>query len=300
MGTENEETRVVRSLEEGPDYAPDWRQQVVQAYLADVAVSKEPLCRLQEICWMEKDPYVRQYLRFRYDGHSVNIDAFRYAEGCRVRNAETGAASMIKAMILGDRTPEEIATELGTEVRNIVTFAKVFFDIRRYLNNENLLRRVALHDAPAADMAKAEAQRERRWLSAAFHRGWTGVEQVVFQRQTGAPEELDQLSSRLQSTLASRALEYVHDLESSGLQPCEADLQRFLSARSMQGPQGRDGGEQQLKLTTFVESFWGAAKKKADSNPDDPSLDGIREIRKRLENGEQRLSDRRRTRFTGS
>ena len=299
MGTKIEETRVVRRLEDGPDYAPDWRHQEVQEYLAEVAGSDEPLCRLQEICWAEKDPFVRQLLRFRYNGKSVNAEAFRYAVGCKTRNAEIGAASMIKAMILGDRTPEEIAAELGTDVLNIVTFAKIFFDVRRYLDNETFLRRVALLDPPAEGMTKAEAQRERRWLAAAFNRGWTGVEQVVYQRHTGSAEEIDQLASRLQSTLASRALEYVQDLDSSGIQPTEADLQRFVTASSL-SRQSKDGTEQQLKMTTFISGLWKTVEEKAEKNPDDESLDGIRDLKKRRDESHNAVPLRRRTRFAGA
>src|SRR5258708_4202219 len=101
------ESSIVRTLAEGPDYAPNWRERQVEQYVADVVLAKDPACRLLEILWEEPDPFVRQYLRFRHDGKCANREAFTYAAGCQVRNKEDGAASMIKAMVVADRTPEE-------------------------------------------------------------------------------------------------------------------------------------------------------------------------------------------------
>jgi len=235
---------IARSLEAGPDYAPNWRVLVVNAYLEEVAASNDPLGHIQAVFWREKDPFVRQFLRFRFDGRCVNHGAFQYAVGCDARNRETGAASMIKAMLVADRTPEEIAPELGTAPLNIITFAKIYFDVRRFLSNEVFLRRLVFSDTEG-QIATAEALRERRWLAAAFHRGWPGVQQVVFHRTPETAEELENLSMQLHGILTSRALEFAADLETSGMVPSEADLHRFLAAQNSQSRQPAkeyDGG----------------------------------------------------------
>ena len=139
---------VIRSLEEGPDHQPDWRNRVVAIYLADIAKAPDGKSRLTEILFTEKDPFVRQFLRFRYDGVSSNLAGFRYAAGCQARNAATGPASMIRSMLVADRTPTEIAAELGTTRLNIVTFMKVFFDVRRYLGNDVWLRGIVMAGMP--------------------------------------------------------------------------------------------------------------------------------------------------------
>lgn len=285
---------VIRNLAEGPDYAPDWRQQVVQEYLAELATARDGQGMLGAIMFCEKDAYVRQYLRFRFDESSVNNEAFRYALGCNSRNAQGGAASMIKAMIVADRTPDEIAQELGTRILNIVAFGKIFFDVRRYLDNESLLRRIVFAD-PQEGMAEAEALRERRWMAAAFHRGWEGVERVVFHRGSSSPEDVEALSLRLQSTLASRALEYALELETSGATPTEADLARFMAARNMQSRQAPASssdatGMDQLRnsvLLAFAES---------EKRPDDPDLAVFREAAA-LKSHPAQLPVRRRSRF---
>ena len=44
---------IVRSLEEGPDHQPDWRNRVVEIYLADIAKAQDGKARLSEILFAE-------------------------------------------------------------------------------------------------------------------------------------------------------------------------------------------------------------------------------------------------------
>lgn len=264
--------QIARRLNEGPDYAPDWRHRTVQAYLAEIAASKDSKAKLQEICWAESDPFVRQYLKFRFNGCCVAGAAFKYSSDCYFQNAATAAASMIRAMLVADRTPEEIAAEMGTLPINIVTFSKLFFDVRRYLGNEVFLQRIIFNDTNK-DMA-AESLRERRWLSAAFHRGWPGVEQVVFHRVAGTASEVEALTGKLHVTLASRALEYAMELEASGTAPAEADLQRFLALQNMQARQPAKEVDQQKSMTIFLKGIHAEVMQKVDEESD-PKLKAI-------------------------
>ncbi len=249
--------KIVRSLEEGPDHQPDWRSRVVELYIADVAKAQDAKARLSEILFAENDPFVRQFLRFRYDGVCSNAAGFRYAAGCQARNATTGTASMIRAMLIADRTADEIAVELGTSRINIVTFMKVFFDVRRYLDNEVWLRSIVM--TVPDGVGEAEALRERRWLTAAYHRGWEGVEQVVFHRIVATPESIEKISRQLSADLGARALEYVGDIQARGEAPSENDLRRFLAARNVEARQppretGKDDGY--LKFVTALHETW--------------------------------------------
>jgi len=289
---------VVRSLEEGPDHQPDWRNRVVENYLGDIAKAQDGKARLSEILFTEKDPFVRQFLRFRFDGRSVNTEAFNYAQGCQTRNRTTGAASIIKAMVLADRTCEEIAEELGTKRMNIVTFEKMFFDVRRYLNNESWLLRVVTVE-PTEGMGEAEALREKRWLSAAFHRGWPGVEQVVFHRKPNVGEAVEQLSQQLLASLGSRALEYVEELELSGARPSEEDLRRFLTARNAQSRQPPAAPDSAIKASDWVRSLWVTMEEKAMES-DDPELEIYRELKAVREGTAKAPPQRRRRRFAGA
>ena len=295
---ERDVDNIIRNLADGPDYQPDWRHQVAQAYLTEIASATDPGRRLVELLDGERDPFVRQYLRYRYSGICVKHAAFQYAAGCQARNAATGAASMIRAMLIADRTPEEIAAELGTDRVNIVTFAKVFFDLRRYLDNETILRRIVFADLPEG-MADTEALRERRWLAAAFHRGFAGVEQVIFHRTPTSPEELERLSIQLHGTLVSRALEYEQDLETRGIAPNEADLSRYLAATATQSRQPERGAQtdQQKTMKTFLQGITGILEKKAEENPEDPNLAAILEIKRARTSAQATTPMRMRKRF---
>lgn len=265
------ETDLVRSLEEGPDYTPNWRELQAEKYLEIVATSAEPKCTLREILWAEKDPFVRQFLRYRFDGRSANQMAFRYAAGCVARNRETGSASLIKAMLVADRTSDEIAAELGTKTQNVVTFAKIYFDISRYLDKESWLCRLVFQQPPEG-IAQPETLRERRWLAAAFHRGWPGVQQVALHQTSGNANDMEELSLRLKSTLVSRALEYALDLETSDSPTTEADLQRFISVQSIQPDDSSSTGSPHDLMVAFIRGLHGDLLEKAEANPDDPML----------------------------
>jgi hypothetical protein len=290
---------IVRNLSDGPDYAPDWRHQVVQGLLVDVLKDKDQRTRMTAILDCERDPFIRQYLRFRYDGVAANADGFRYAVGCQARNAETAGASMIKAMIIADRTAEEIAEELGTRTQNIVTFGKIFFDVRRYLNNESWLRRIVL-SAPTVGIGEIEATRERRWLAAAYHRGWPGVEQIVFHRIPSTPEAAEAITQALHTTLASRALEFVQDLDSSGTPPSQADLDRFLAASNVQPRQPQVDPNRANVMSTFLRGIHGELEKLADDSPADESLAAVRQMKAQRLNGLGPTPKRQRRRFAGA
>ena len=292
------ENEVVRSLEDGPDYVPDWRAKVVLSHLADIAKAPDDKSRLSEILFTEKDPFVRQFLRFRFDGRSVNAEAFNYAQGCQVRNRTTGAASMIKAMVVADRTSDENAEELGTKRINIVTFEKIFFDVRRYLDNESWLLRVVAAE-PSEGVGETEALREKRWLSAAFHRGWAGVEQVVFHRKPKNAEAIEQLSELLLASLGSRALEYVEELQLSGARPSEEDLRRFLTARNAQSRQPPAAPDSAIRATEWIRILHADVEKRA-MECDDPDLEIYRELKAAREGATQAPTVRRRTRFAGA
>jgi hypothetical protein len=128
-------------------------------------------------------------------------------------------------------------------------------------------------------MSVAEALRERRWLAAAFHRGWDGVQQVVFHRTPSKTEDLEALSLKLQSTLACRALEYALELETTGTPATEADLSRFLAARNSQARQPPETSDNRIAMTDFLRGLHGIIQQKADEFPDDPRLDVVRRSR---------------------
>jgi hypothetical protein len=149
-------------------------------------------------------------------------------------------------------------------------------------------------------MGEPEALREKRWMAAAFHRGWEGVEQVVFHRASSKAADVDKLALKLQSTLASRALEFALELETSGAAPTEADLSRFMAARNVQARQPETPVDQTGAMLTFIRALHGSLEKKADENPQDTSLDPIRELKATLLTAPVFVPQRMRTRFAAT
>ena len=112
---------------------------------------------------------------------------------------------------------------------------------------------------PSDGVGEAEALRERRWLTAAYHRGWEGVEQVVFHRVPATPESIEATSRQLTASLGARALEYVGALQASDQAPTEADLRRFLAARNIearQPPRETSKDDGYLKLVESLHETW--------------------------------------------
>src|SRR5438876_6409179 len=99
-------SEIPRSLAEAPDYPPDWRWQTAELYLGAILASADAQGTLTEIQRNEKDPFVRQWVRFRYTGRCAAQGRFNYAAGCAVRNDATGASSLIKTLLIADRTYE--------------------------------------------------------------------------------------------------------------------------------------------------------------------------------------------------
>jgi hypothetical protein len=288
--------QIPRSLVDAPDYPPDWRWQTAELYQGMILASDYALPALADILRTEKDPYVRQLTRFRFTGRCVAAARFKYAVECVARNDATSASSLIKALLVADRTYEEIAEELGTARENIVAFAMIFFDIRRYLANETWLRRMVFAKSVGSNHTAAELQ-ERRWLSIAVHRGWPGVEQVVLQRRAVTAEEVKEQTLQVKAILTSRALEHAHYLESSGTPPSAHDLHCLLALRqseSLQQDDDRYGGKAR---SAWIGGVLNTLKTKAETERDNPEYDGLREMFDSLEKAPTEAPRRLRSRF---
>ncbi len=270
-------SEIPRSLADAPDYPPDWRSQTAELYVGAVLASTDAQATLTEIQRTERDPYVRQWVIFRYKGRCVAQERFNYAAGCAARNDATGAASLIKTLLIADRTYEEIAEELGTTRENIVAFAMIFFDVRRFLANETWLRRLIFAEPVDSALTPTEL-RERRWLSIAFHRGWPGVEQVVLQRRLATAEEVQEQMLQVEAILTSRALEHAHDLESSGTPPSAGDLRCLLALRHSESVPHQDERYGAKAWTAWIGQLLDIMEKKVEADPENPEYDELRKV----------------------
>jgi hypothetical protein len=290
-------SEIPRSLADAPHYSPDWRAQAAESYLGAILASADAPATLAEIQRTEKDPYVRQWVCFRHTGRCVAQGRFKYAAECAARNDATGAASLIKTMLVADRTYEEIAEELTTTRENIVAFAMIFFDVRRFLANETLLQRI-IFAQPIDSTSTAAQQREHRWLAIAFHEGWRGVEQVVLQRRPATNEEVQEQVLQIQAILTSRALEHAHHLQSSGTPPSAVDLRCLLAVRRSKSRQPHEDPRYGLEAQrAWIGKLVNIAKKKAEAEPENPKYDKWRKLFASVEETSTVAPRRLRTRF---
>ena len=111
---------VPRRLDDGWDYRPDWRTQQIDEYLAEIAKVTDRKDALQQILFRERDPVLRQGLRFRLHGACAGTAAFSWAVRCARDNTRSGVLSMVKAMVIAGLPRGLIAGELGTDAVDVL------------------------------------------------------------------------------------------------------------------------------------------------------------------------------------
>jgi hypothetical protein len=206
-------TRIVRSLDEGPDYKPDRRWLIVQEHLAEIhedAKTDETSVKLAQILDREKDEIIRKTLEFHCGASNGDNQAVEYA----LRTQRTPAAAIkIKAMIVAGCSIDQIATKLGTDSAKIEFFEKLFFDVRRCLDNRDWLETIC------------SGEGGHRLLQVAFERCWPGLEEVISHRLPKGPRDLTPIIS----VYLGRSQKHARNQEASNVPPSEKDQQMLLS-----------------------------------------------------------------------
>jgi hypothetical protein len=213
---------IARSLAEGWHYRPDWRHLTVEAYLTQKPIMLPPL----EVLRDETDAFVRQLYLLRRCGTCLNPAPFRWAYECHVHNAETGAASLIRALLLARVPFREIAEKLATSRVNIFAFHQLFFDITACLGHDAWISSFVL--APIKNPDDPAELRERRLLTAAVLGGERGIGQVVSPRLELTEEERKEKLAAIESALTMRAHEYVTSLQAQLIPPTHADFHNLV------------------------------------------------------------------------
>jgi hypothetical protein len=214
-----------RSLHHGWDYQPDWRLRLVESYLVDIASAKDRSDGLQDALWREPDPYIRQALRYRFTGICVHQPAIEWAFRVVQENEHTGLASRIRAAVIADRFPEEIATMISVEPALVVAFEKLFWDVRPHLGSELWLETLVENEKPKS----IQASRETVWLRTALHEGWEGLERLWLRRSSGTDaKSLDELAREIEGIAARRALRHMQQLEERDEPVSDDDLKRLV------------------------------------------------------------------------
>ena len=242
--------KIIRRIEDGWNYAPDWRRQFIEEYLVEIAAAKDRGDALQRILWQEADPFIRQGLRYRFAGTCVNQRAISWAFRAVNENAQTGLASRIRAAVVADRFPEEIAELIHLEPAAVVAFEKLFFDARRYLGAELWLESV-VQSSEDPRATTPQSARESIWLRTALHEGWDGLQRLWFRKSSGTDaKSLDQLAREIEGIAARRALLHMQNLEETGAPVSDDDLKRLV-VLSRRAASNSEAGKENAGLADF-------------------------------------------------
>jgi hypothetical protein len=241
---------ITRSLEEGSDYSPDWRHQVVAEYLRKHAANGGSQT-WEQLLSEERDVVIRQVVRYHL-GSSLIPEAVRYALGCQQHNDLTGMASNIRAMAMAGCTYDQIANEVDASRRNIFVFCRLHFDVERYIHNESWLESLLRRDLCGGE--SQARSRERRLLRSAFHKGLNGVISQLAPRQSRTPEEIQELGDQVRYAVAARAMEYIEILNESGtpLGPEDFNRHAMISASADRNPMARDQNQQGMEMVAWL------------------------------------------------
>ena len=258
---------IPRSLQDGWDYAPDWRHRIVEQNLVAIATAKDRSEALRLVLEGENDPYVRQGLRFRLSGRCVNQPAIEFAFRAHQQNPTLGLASVVRSMTIADLPPETIAEEVGTSRKNVVAYQFLFFDVRRYLGYETWLKTICLKQAAPSSWDPTET-REAQLLGIAYLRGWSGLQSILQCRTPTGQRELLEISESIEAMLAMRALEFVASLNAQNV-PCSiTDLQIYRSIRETHARDLKGQSEQADKTTGWVKELMMSGMKSAQETND--------------------------------
>ena len=216
---------ITRNLEDGPDYQPDWRYQLVQEFLKAHAKAKEATS-CEELLADEKDVLVRLVVRYHLTQECAAPEPVRYALAAQQSNRITGQATTIRAMALAGRNCGTIANYLKTTKLNIVVFTRLFWDIERYLEQPFWLESLIRHEGCRGN--GSEHVRERRLLRVAYHKGWEGLREALLPRQSRSKADVKAVMVEIQHAVGVRALEFVEALQDEGVPTGQDDFQRHL------------------------------------------------------------------------
>lgn len=208
---------VTRNLADGADYHPDWRHLVFQQHLVQIAQAKDESAALEGALLKEPDHFIGQLLRYHFKRRCKIGRSLHYAVSCRRSEAANRVGSMIEAMVVAERTVEQIAAELGCACSHVIAYEKVYFDVRRYLNLRPVLKNFCYAGRDSGGSS-------RRWLLTAFERGWPALASIVSKSPPGKGPLGKHAVDALLRELLVRCLDMVKIREFEGVAPSEKDL----------------------------------------------------------------------------
>ena len=217
---------IARNLEDGDGYSPDWAWQLVDEYITEIAAADNESAALDEILKDEdNNSIVAQTLLFYFGRECAIARSIRYAISCLQHEPANHTGSRIAAMVIADRTVEQIADQIGSKPEHVAVYEQLCFDIRRYRKHTAWLKNLCYHyQGP-----KSSEPYVTRWLTTAYERGWDGLCAMISKSSSpnsSSPSGVD-IQRELELMLQARGSDYLKTLDMQGAAPTEADLKRL-------------------------------------------------------------------------
>ena len=209
---------LIRTPGEGPNYYPNWRLLQAEHYLRQLHTLAPGAPTLEQILEGECDEFVRDLLLFHEGQPCGHADAIAYATSWSKEDLISRAGALICTMVLARGSAAKIAQETATTEEKITTFEKLYFDVRPYLDCAAVIKGIY----------SSAVGIEERWFMIALKDGWAGVEKAILSpcaRRRGGERSLDAAIG----IMLNRVEDGVLNLEASGIEPGDRDLQRLAA-----------------------------------------------------------------------
>ena len=199
---------IARSLKEGADYSPKWRAMVTETFIRQITQAKDQEAAAAEVLRRERDGFIRELVQFHRGVSFPNQLSVQ-------RATRLGSvAQEIKAMVIAGQSMQAIAKLVSTQTETIEYFEKLFFDARRYLDEELWIHK------------QCYGESGNRLMRVALRRGSAGLLEVMLRAGPKSPRNLQ----RSTSVLHGRLEDYVFELETNNVPVGEKDFERFIRA----------------------------------------------------------------------
>ena len=206
-----------RSLNDSPDFRPDWRSRLIEEYLLEIEASSDAEKAAEKILQQENDVVVRQVLRFHLGRFCGRATAIEYALRCQRSRGATIAAGFIEAGAIANMPPRDIASQIGATGRAVALFELLFFEARRSRDAQVWLQHLVSRTPP-------DDTHNARLRVTALARGAAGL-MAIFQTRRDEHKKSGRLMlERFTMLLMARSLDYYAGLEIRGVAVSERDM----------------------------------------------------------------------------
>ena len=243
--------------------APNWRQRRIEKFIACIAQAEVEKVALADVMASESDFIIKYGLRIFCNKPACGAEEYRLAAYYLENNSKTRLASMIRSMLVADRSSYEIAEALRVSQKSVLIFSKLYFDLAHPRFSEAWLKRAALEPELWASSSEVD-EVERRCLRIAFLHGWKGLsEELGFSQRTASPDENFRLGQDVQKRVLQMTLSHYEAADQAGLAMGPADVKQAMDIVRTVSRIAQPAASKNSWLT-FIQGLHGAVITKAE------------------------------------